>query len=121
MMYKSLPSAFLFQALVGVLCVVSISLSGPAWFVTLAILGLRPFLLKKTAIPPGNDIWQLYYIIGKVSIVATAITIIFMYGVFYLFLHSSPIQEFWLLLIPPYFIFIHGIVGLMHTVKKPPS
>jgi len=43
MMYKSLPAAFLFQSVVGALSIISISLSGPVWIATLAVLGLRPF------------------------------------------------------------------------------
>lgn len=118
MRYKSLPAAFLFQAVVGALCVVSISLSGPAWFATLAILGLRPFILKKIPIKENEINWEFYYNIAKISLVATALTIIFIYIVFDLFSHSSPIRGLWLLIIPPYFIFIHGVIGLMYSLQR---
>jgi hypothetical protein len=117
-MYKSLPAAFLFQSVVGALCVVSISLSGPAWFATMAVLGLRPLILKKRSTPPDKSDWKLYYNITKISIVATAVTIIFIYIIFGLFSHSSPIRELWLLIIVPYFVFIHGIIGLMFTLRQ---
>lgn len=117
-MYKSPAASFLFQMLVGALCVVSISLSGPAWIATLAIIGFRPFILKRKPIPADNEIWQLYYKIGKFSISATALTIIFVYVVFDLFSHSSPIKGLWLLMIPPYFVFIQGVIGLIFTMKK---
>lgn len=81
MRYKSLPAAFLFQTLVGALCIFSISLFGPAWFATIAILGLRPFILKRVPIFEDSDLWKFYYKIGKISMVATALTIIFVYTV----------------------------------------
>ena len=117
--YKSLPLAFLYQSTIGALCIVSISLSGPAWIATLAILGLRPLLLKQSEGTDDNKIWQLYYKIGKISFVVIAVTIILFYARFELFAHSSPITVLWLLFIPPYFIFVHGITGFIFTVKKP--
>jgi len=116
--YKSPPLAFLYQATVGALCIASIALSGPAWIATLAILGLRPLLLKQTELPADSSTWQLYYKIGKISFVVVALTIIFVYARFELFSHSSPIRGLWLLFIPPYFIFIHGIMGFIHTINK---
>ncbi len=118
MMYKSLPAAFLFQALVGALCIVSVSLSGPAWFVPIAILGLRPFILKRVPITENNNMWEFYYTIGKISLVATALTIIVVYIVFYLLSHSSPTRGLLFLMIPPYFIFINGIIGLMYSLQR---
>ena len=118
MMYKSLPAAFFFQVLVGALCIVSISLSGPVGITTIAILGLRPFILKKTSRPADKSIWELYYKIGKISIVCTALTILFVYMVFDLFSHSSTIRGHWLLIIPPYFIFIHGVIGLTYSLQR---
>ncbi len=118
MMYKSLPAAFLFQSVVGALSIISISLSGPVWIAILAILGLRPFILKMVPIPQDSDSWKFYYRIMKASIVATAVTIIFVYIVFYLFSHSSPTRGLLLLMIPPYFIFIHGVIGLMYSLQR---
>jgi hypothetical protein len=117
-MYKSRPTAFLFQSVVGALCIVSMSLSGPAWFATLAILGLRPFILKRVPIPQNNNIWEFYYNITKTTVVVTALTIIFIYIVFDLFSHSSPIRGNWLLIIVPYWIFIHGVIGLMFSLQR---
>ena len=118
MMYKSLPVAFMFQALVGALCLVSMALFGPAWFATIAVLGLRPLILKKADTPPDKSVWELYYKIYKTSVVSTAVTIIFIYVIFDLFSHMSPIRGLWLLMIPPYWIFIHGIIGLMYSVHR---
>lgn len=116
--YKSLALAFFYQAIVGAMCIASIALSGLAWIGTLAILGLRPFLLKQTEVTAGNNIWHLYYKIGKISFVVVAITIILVYARYELFSHSSPVTGLWLLLIPPYFVFVHGIIGLIYTINK---
>lgn len=118
MRYKSLPAAFLFQAVVGALCVVSISLSGPAWFAMLAILGLRPLILKKIPISDDDNILGFNYKIIKISLIVTALTIIFIYIVFDLFSHSSPIRGLWLLMIPPYFVLLHGVVGLIYSLFR---
>jgi hypothetical protein len=92
MRYKSLPAVFLFQSLVGALCIVSFSLSGPAWFATLEILGLRPFILKKVPLKENENLWVFYYKILKISLVATALTIILIYIVFELFSYYRPIR-----------------------------
>lgn len=118
MRYKSLPAAFLFQTLVGALCIFSISLFGPAWFATIAILGLRPFILKRVPIFEDSDLWKFYYKIGKISMVATALTIIFVYTVLHLFSHSSPTGGLLLLMIALYFIFIHGVIGLVYSLQQ---
>lgn len=116
--YKFLPLAFLYQATVGALCIASISISGPVWIATLALLGLRPLLLKQDEVTSYSSIWQFYYKIGKISFVVVAITIILIYARYELFSHSSPVTGLWLLFIPPYFIFIHGIIGLIYTINK---
>ena len=116
MIYKSLPAAFLFQMIVGLLCVYSMLVFGPAWLATLAILGLRPFLFEQIQRPDDKYIWQFYHKITKVSIVATAVTIIVIYLVFDLFSHSSPIRGLWLLTLLPYFIFVHGAIGFIYSL-----
>lgn len=118
MSYKSLPGAFLFQTLVGALCIVSISLFGPKWIATLAVLSLRPLLLERIRSLPDQKRWQFYYRIMKISLVCTALTIIFVYISFEVFPHAVPIKQLWLLMVLPYFIFIHGLIGLMLSVKN---
>lgn len=117
-MYKSLPAAFLFQAFVGGMCVLSIWLSGPAWIASLAILGLRPLILKKSDSLPDAKVWQLYYQIGKISVVVVSVTIILVYIIYELLSHSSAVRGFWLLAILPYFIFVHGVIGCLYSIQK---
>jgi len=116
MMYKSLPAAFLFQMIVGFLCVYSMWIFGPAWLATLAILGLRPFIFESTPITDEKLIVQFYLKIHKISIVITAVTIIIIYIIFDLFSHLSPIRGLWMLILLPYFIFVHGAIGFVYSL-----
>ena len=118
MTYKSLPAVFLYQTIVGALCIVNVSLFGPAGIATLAILGLRPLLLEKKKGLPDQSRWQFYYKIMKISVVCTAITIIFVYLILELFSQSIPVRRLWLLMVPPYFVFIHGFIGLVFSLKS---
>ena len=77
---------------------------------------LRPLLFERIPIPDEKIIWQFYHKIMKISIVATAITIILIYAVFDLFSHSSPIKGLWMLILVPYFVFIHGLIGLAYSL-----
>ncbi len=117
-MYKSLPAAFLFQMVVGALCLGAISAWGPAWIGVLALLGLRPVVLKRVTLGEDKNVWAFYYRITKMSVVSLSVTIILIYAAFGLFSHSSPIKGIWMLMLIPYFVFIHGLFGLIYSLRK---
>ena len=118
MTYKSLPAAFLFQTIAGVLSIISVALLGSKGIAALAILALRPFLLEKTGVFPDQERWHFYYKIMEISVVCTALTIIFVYIFLEVFSHSVPFGRLWLLMVLPYFIFIHGLIGLILSTKN---
>jgi hypothetical protein len=117
MIYKSIPSALLYQTIVGALCVVFIALWGPACIAMLAFLALRPLILKKVPVEDDRNMWKFFYKITIRSVVSLSITIIFAYGIFELFSHPSPIEGLWFLMIPPYFVFLQGLLGLIYLIR----
>ncbi len=122
--YKNPTIAFLYEAAVGALSIFMISLWGGSGLWSLAFIFLRPFIFPTRKYKKDAGLWKFYYNTGKLAIILTAITVIFIYLTSDLILEAnlfSHLQsKIGLILVPPYFLFIHGIISLFvwEKVKK---
>jgi hypothetical protein len=120
--YKNLRLAFLFEVAVGIIVMLAVLLVSPKLVLLLAVIAFRPMILKTQTVEDDAPIWRTYYYVVKFSLIFTAITLILLY-VFseYVFIgavlhdqHGSVL----LIGLLPYFIFIHGLVGMFHIHQK---
>ncbi|MCL5029559.1 MAG: hypothetical protein M1480_11155 [Bacteroidetes bacterium] len=118
MYYKNTPLAFLFIAIVGVVCIIGVALFGERGLFILVVLALRPLFIERIKSKPDVNYWKLNLRIGTISLLLTAVTFIFIYFSSEWFLNSVPKPQNWQYVFFPYFVFITGIVGLFFSNKK---
>jgi len=111
--YKSYPKAFLFEIIVASLTLFGVALWGIEGIILIALFGLRPLILEVTDKEIDETFRTKHYNILKLSIVLTAVTIIAVYCISDLFYYSQLNADFFLRMILPYFILIHGCVGTL--------
>ena len=117
--YSNLQNAFIFQLIVGLLCLLGILLGGGRMIAILALLGFRPFILSQRTFQDPAPYWRFYYSIGKISFVFTTVTLIILYvfiqlpGNLVIALGKDP--QIWVLAVLPYFLVVHGMVGLIYA------
>lgn len=113
-MYKNHQLAYLFEIIVGLLCIVTISLIGEKGIILISIIAIRPLVLEKTTVS-FEDIGK-FYSIGKTSLLITFLTLLAYYiSSEYLFqIHSN--WKLVIQLILPYFLLNHGIAGVFYNI-----
>lgn len=117
--YSNLRDAFIFQLIVGLFCLLGILQGGGRMIAILALLGFRPFILSQRTVQDPAPYWRFYYCIGKISFVFTAVTLIILYvfiqllGNLWIALGIDP--RIWVLAVLPYFLVVHGMVGLIYA------
>ena len=117
-MYKSLTQAFLYQTIVGFLSVIAISAIGGKGIFILALIGLRPFILQREKSSPQKKLWEMYYKIGKLSVVLTSLMIIATYLLAGIIFDVIIINNDWFIVIIPFWVMTHGVIGIVHAGKK---
>jgi hypothetical protein len=117
--YSNPQNAFIFQLIVGFLCFLGILLYGMGMIAILALLGFRPLILSQRTVLDPAPYRQFFYRIGKISFVFTAITLVILYVFLQLFGNLVIVLgKYRVLAVLPYFIFVHGMVGLIFKDKS---
>ena len=117
MKYKNLNVAFLFEILIGLGCILSISLLGSKGMVSLAIIAIRPFVLEKEPIKNEKQYWQFSYKIMFNSVVIISlmiISILLIVQFFPLWKLKLPSYEVLIIELIPFFILTHGVIGFIN-------
>ncbi len=117
--YKNLRLAFFFEVAVGIIVTLAVLLVSPKMVLLLAVMAFRPMILKTQTVEHGAPIWRTYYYVVKFSLIFTALTLILLY-VFSEYVFTGAVlhdQHGSVLLIGllPYFMIIHGLVGIYHV------
>ncbi|MBE0550890.1 MAG: hypothetical protein IH619_00730 [Ignavibacterium sp.] len=115
--YKNLQLAFLIEMFVGFGTILSISIIGPKGLAALAILALRPIILEKEIIKDEKTYFQFFY-----KIIQNSLSIIFIMIVSLIIIMQFiplwnaklPPSENLLVIILPFFLLTHGVIGLMN-------
>lgn len=115
--YSNLRNAFIFQLIVGFSCLLGVLLVGGQMIAILAFLVLRRFFMSSQMIQDPAPYFHLYYHIGKISFAITAITVLVLYILLHVtgdFANSFVVDpRNWLIGVLPFFVGVHGVVGLM--------
>ena len=115
--YKNLQIAFLIEMFVGFGTILSISIIGPKGLAALTILALRPIILEKEIIKDEKTYFQFFY-----KIIQNSLSIIFIMIVSLIIIMQFiplwnaklPPSENLLVIILPFFLLTHGVIGLMN-------
>lgn len=115
--YKNLQIAFLIEMFVGFGTILSISIIGPKGLAALTILALRPIILEKEIIKDEKNYFQFFY-----KIIQSSLSIIFIMIVSLIIIMQFiplwnaklPPSENLLVIILPFFLLTHGVIGLMN-------
>jgi len=116
--YKNLTLAFLFEIVVGFGTILSISLLGYKGLAALAVLALRPFILEQEQIKDEKLYLQFSY-----KVLSNSLIIIFLMIVFEIIIiqfipnwkAKLPPLENLLIIIIPFFLLTHGVIGYINT------
>jgi hypothetical protein len=115
-MYRNYKSAYLFEVVTGLLCLIVISLVGEKGIILIALIAVRPFVLEKTTVVLASI--EKYYSIGKAGIYITFLSLLIYYlSTEYIFQSGTDWKKI-TLLISPYFLLSHGLAGLFYDVIK---
>jgi len=114
--YKNLNIAFLIEILIGFGTILSISLIGYKGLSALAILALRPFILEREKIDDEKSYLQFSY-----KILSNSLFIIFLMIISVLIIiqfipdwnSKLPPTENILILVIPFFLLTHGVIGFI--------
>jgi hypothetical protein len=107
--------------LVGFGTILSISLIGPKGLAALAILALRPLILERENIEDTNSYFQLFYKIlySSLSIISIMMVSIFIITQFVpLWNDKLPSTEILFVIIIPFFLLTHGVIGYINSSAK---
>ena len=115
--YKNLQIAFLIEMFVGFGTILSISIIGPKGLAALAILAFRSIILEKEIIKDEKTYFQFFY-----KIIQNSLSIIFIMIVSLIIIMQFiplwnaklPPSENLLVIILPFFLLTHGVIGLMN-------
>ena len=115
--YKNLQIAFLIEMFVGFGTILSISIIGPKGLAALAILAFRSIILEKEIIIDEKIYFQFFYKIIQSSLVIIFIMIISLIIIMQfipIWSAKLPPSENLLVIILPFFLLTHGVIGLMN-------
>ena len=115
-MYKNHKIAFLIEIIVGLLCIVTISLIGAKGLILLAIIPIRSIILEKGIVTPESV--NKFYSIGKISVVVTSLTLLTYYLSSEFLFNIDTNWKTVAILIFPYFLLTHGIAGMLYGSYK---
>lgn len=117
MKYKNLYRAFLFEIVIGLGCILTISLIGYKGLAALTILALRPFLLEREKIKDEKLYLEFSYKILLNSLIIIFLMIISI-SVIVQFIPQweakLPPMDILLITIIPFFLLTHGAIGFIN-------
>lgn len=119
--YKNLQIAFLIEIFVGLGTILSISLIGPKGLAALSILALRPIVLGKENIKDEKSYFRFFYKTLQNSLVIIFIMIISLIIIMQfipLWNAKLPPSENLLVIILPFFLLTHGVIGIINLSAK---
>lgn len=111
MVYRNLRHAFLFEASVGFITLLAVSVYGPTGIFFIALLSLRPLTLKREKAPSKDRYWRTYYDILRISIGITALSILFTFLATEYGLITTARKEILFVSVIPWYMVTHGFVG----------
>jgi hypothetical protein len=115
-MYKNLKLAYQIEVAAAILTLIAIGTFGEIGIAAITVIALRPALLERTKITP--EAIKMFYSVVMNSIIITLLTLLaFFLSTEYIF----DIESDWriiVILILPYFLLSHGIVGLIYYKIK---
>lgn len=117
MRYKNLNLAFLIEVFVGFGCILSISLLGSKGLVSLALIGLRPFLLETEPITNEKLYWRFSYKVFLNSAIIISLMIISILIIIQFIPQwkmKLPALDIILVEIIPFFVLTHGVLGFIN-------
>jgi hypothetical protein len=115
--YKNLNLAFLIEIFIGFGCVLSISFLGAKGIASLALIAIRPFVLEREKINDEKLYWQFSYKIMLNSVIIIFLMIISIFVIIQfipLWQSKLPSFEVLLLVIVPFFVLTHGVMGILN-------
>jgi hypothetical protein len=116
MVFANLRLAFMYELIVGIICVLGIVFNGEIMIILIAFMALRPVVLDRKRVRDLTLYWRLYFQTYKISIVIMGIILIIMTVLYQILGNTAVIvglrSRVLLSVILPSFLVIHGIVGL---------
>lgn len=109
--YKNLHHAFLFEALAGIIALLTVAVVGINGVAVLAVLVLRPFVLERMKAPVHEQPWRLYSFAVVSASLLTAVSLAFTAWFLDLPWYESAGVRYLSLLAIPWFILNHGVTG----------
>jgi len=120
MKYKNLNLAYLFEIIIGIGCIISISVLGFSGLISLALIGLRPFFLEREPISDEKNYWRFSYKVMLSSLLIISlfiISILILINYFPSLSKKLPPFDKILYLLLPFFLMTRGVVGFIHNQK----
>ena len=120
--YKNLPLAFFYQALIGLFSTVLVYYFGVKGIAFIAFLGFRPLIFEWEKIDTPNEWFYHNYRILLYSVYSTCTLIILFYLVDLIFIPQQIIADIKyriILMIIPAGMFFHGLIGYFYFKKYP--
>ena len=112
MAYRHIHHAFLFEATVGLLSLLTVAAAGNVGVFLIALIFFRPFILHREQTPPDQRIWRLYYNALRIGAALTALSILATYGLQEIF-PTQNARGLPFILVLPWFMLSHGIAGFV--------
>ncbi|MDT3695703.1 MAG: hypothetical protein ROY99_04870 [Ignavibacterium sp.] len=118
MKYKNLRLAFLMEIFVGFTTIISIALMGPKGITALALIALRPVLMKKEEIKNPEAYFKIFYKVlsNSLSIIFIMLILIIISIQFIPAYQSKlpPVKDLFILILP-FFLLTHGVIGFVSS------
>ncbi len=109
---------FLFEFLVGFICLLSVLVFGIVGMTVLSLYALLPLLISKITKKPDERETQLFYKAGNLSMGLMILVILLIYYFSGIKINGHLIGNHWMELSISSAIFTHGLAGLI-VFKKP--
>jgi hypothetical protein len=116
MVPSNLRMAYIYQIIVGIICLLAMLINSEKMIILFALMGLRPFIIGTKTVRDMTPYWRFGIQTAKISIVITVITLIILI-ISYQMLESSALvvglsPGLLLSMTIPAFLIIHGMVAL---------
>jgi hypothetical protein len=113
MTYRNLHHAFLFEAVVGLLALLTVVVFGKYGVFLLIVLSIRPLILKRFKEAPDQRVWRLYFRVFILALFLTAFAILATSFVVDVRWDEPQGIAYLSLLALPWFVLAHGVGGYL--------